>query len=235
MPYCVNCGVKISPEIHCCPLCGAEVVHPEHPIPPVFHSSQPTQREVPQKAFDKRLWINLMSVLLAAPAAVLLAADWIFGSEITWSRYVIGSLIVVWVWCVSPFLFSHNITPLWITIDAGALLGFLFFVEMISPSQGWFFRLALPTTLGSTFLLLALIILFQRKILRQLHKAAALFFTVGILFLQLEFFIDRYTLGRWQPGWSLLVFIGCAAFALVAVVLQRRRWIVEEIKYWLRM
>lgn len=235
MPYCVNCGVKLSPQIKNCPLCGVEVLHPGQPVPPVFPASQPLREQIPQDTFDKHLWINLISVILVAPAAITVVIDWIFGGEISWSRYVAASLIVVWVWCVSPFLFSRNIVPLWITLDAAALLGFLYYVERISSLKSWFLGLALPITIGLTSLLLALIFLIRRNILRQLHKAAALFFAVGTFSLFLEFFIDRYVDNQYHPGWSLLIFISCTAFTLIAIVLQRRKYIVEEIKFWLRM
>ena len=235
MPYCVNCGVKLSPEIRNCPLCGVEVLLPGRPESPVFPESRPLAEQTPPESFDKHLWLNLISVILAAPAAITLIIDWAFSGEISWSRYVVASLIVVWVWCISPFLFSRNIVPLWVTLDASALLAFLYYVERISSKQVWFLGLALPIILGFMFLLLALILLIRRKILRQLHKAAALFFAVGVYSLFLEFFIDRYIDNIYHPGWSLLVFVACSAFALIAIVLQRRNYIVEEIKYWLRM
>jgi len=39
----------------------------------------------------------------------------------------------------------------------------------------------------------------------------------------------------WVIKLSLLVLIPSITFALIAVVLQRRRWIVDELKFWFRV
>jgi len=157
------------------------------------------------------------------------------GRGISWSPYVIGSLVVVWIWCVGPFIWSRNKPLFWLSLDSVTLIGFLYFIERLSPEPGWFLDIALPICLTVSIILLVLVYLFRRRILRQLYKAAGLLISACLLSLVLEFFIDRYLFSSWQPGWSLLVTVGCAALSIVAIVLQRRQWIVEEIRFWLRM
>ena len=235
MSYCVNCGVKLKESARHCPLCGVEVNNPAAPavIEPV--STLPQQRDTLDDSFDKRLWINLVSIIMAVPAALSITANFIFGGSLTWSIYVAVSLALVWVWCVSPFLYRRNFAPLWIVIDSAALLAFLFLIEYLSPDERWFLSLALPITLCFTFLLLLIVVLIQRKILRELHIAAVLWAAVGFFCVFLEGVVDFYKFQACKPGWSLLAFIPSAAFSAVLVLLQRRRWIVEELKHWFRM
>jgi hypothetical protein len=235
MSYCVNCGVKLNKNVDRCPLCSVEVINPADPINHAVPKKHPQQREPVEDSFDKNLWIKLVSIILAAPALVSITINGVFGNALTWSLYVAASLGIAWVWLVSPFLYKRNIAPRWITIDALALLGFLFLIEYLSPSHGWFFPLALPITSFFTVFLLVLVILIRQKVLIELHIAASLFTVVGLFCVFLNGVINLYALQIFRLDWSLLVLIPCIAFTLIAVVLQRRRWIVEELKFWFRV
>ena len=235
MAYCVNCGVKLSPEMECCPLCSTRIILPSGTSLPDLKNSLPTRRHVPAGGFDRKLWVSLITIILAAPSFLLVLIDWLFGQPINWSLYAVSSLVLVWIWCISPFLFRRNISSLWITIDIFSLLGFLYFIERFSNTGNWFFQLAFPLTISLWSVIVFFVFLFKRKLLRQFYKAAAIFLALGFLAIFCEFFIDSYLFGLWKPSWSLLVFTGLAAFSSIAIVLQQRQWIVEEIKFWLRM
>jgi len=235
MSYCVNCGVKLKNHGSSCPLCGTEVINPANPINHAVQKVVPKQRETPEDSFDKVLWIKLVSIILAAPALLSITINGVFGNTLTWSLYAAASLGIAWVWLISPFLFQRNIAQRWIIIDAIALLGFLYLIEHLSASHGWFFPLALPITFFFTVLLLTLVILIRKKVLRELHIAASLFTAVGLFCVFLNGVINFYTLRIFHLDWSLLVLIPCITFALIAVVLQRRRWIVDELKFWFRV
>jgi len=227
--------VKLNKNVKRCPLCSVEVINPADPIKYTGPKKQSQQRETPENTFDKTLWIKIVSIILAAPALFSITIDSAFGNTLTWSLYAAASLGVAWVWLVSPFLFQRNIAQRWIIIDAIALLGFLYLIEYLSASHGWFFPLALPITLFFTVLLLVQVILIRKIILRELHITASLFTSAGLFCVFLNGVINLYTLKIFHLGWSLLVLIPCIAFALIAVVLQRRRWIVDELKFWFRV
>ena len=235
MSYCVNCGVKLKNHGGSCPLCGTEVINPATPATHIIQKMVPQHRENPKDSFDKALWIKLVSIILAAPALLSITINGVFGNTFTWSLYAAASLGIAWVWLISPFLFQRNIARRWIIIDAIALLGFLYLIEHLSASHGWFFPLALPITFFFTILLLTLIILIRVKVLRELHIAASLFSAVGLFCVFLNGVINLYTLRVFRLNWSLLVLIPSITFALIAVVLQRRRWIVDELKFWFRV
>jgi hypothetical protein len=234
MPYCVNCGVELSCRAKQCPLCNVEVMLPVQVLEASAENTLPQQRDILEDAFDKNLWIQVISVLMAIPTLLSVVIDTVSGDGLTWSLYVVASLGAVWVWCVSPFLYRRNVVALWIAIDAVALLGLLYLTDFLSPSPGWFVPLALPITVSVSALVLAIVALTRRKILRELHIVAAALLAVGALCIIIESTVDLY-LTYLKLQWSLLVVVSCIPLALIAAMLQRRTAVVEGMRFWLRM
>jgi hypothetical protein len=234
MAYCVNCGVKLKAAQRKCPLCGTPVVMSEKPLEEPDCSGFPSRRDEPVSTFDKDLWIKLISVITVAPALLTFVLDYLMGNGIDWSLYILYALGLVWVWCVSPFLFKRNIFPFWFAIDTAALIAFLFLVERTSSTGDWALPLAMPVALMVAAIIFILVSAFRSKIVRQLQKPALIFLLVAVLCLFIEVFVDLYRMKQYQPGWSLLVSIPCIAFAVILLILQRRQWIVEELRHWFR-
>lgn len=234
MPYCVNCGVELSAGAKRCPLCHVEVVLPEH-LREAAERSLPQQRHIVEKPFDKNLWIQVISLLVAVPTLLSLVVNAVLSEELSWSLYVVASLATAWVWTVSPFLFPRNIMPLWFTIDTAALLGLLAVIDALTPETDWFLPVALPITLTLAGLTLAIVLLARRSLRRRLHILAAALLAVGIFCMVVESAVDLYLGDALKLQWSLIVLASCASLALIALMLHRRRTIVEGMKFWFRM
>lgn len=235
MSYCVNCGVKLNQNVSACPLCGVEVINP---IDPIDHSAEikyPHKRDIHESAFERSLWIKIVTIVLAVPVLLSITINTIFGDGLNWSLYVAGSLGLVWVWLISPFIFKQSFMVIWVVIDAVSLLGFLYLIEYLTPSQDWVFPLALPIIAAFTFLFLSLVLLIQRRILQGLQIAAFLFTTLGVFCVILNALINLHTLNIFKLDWSLLIIIPFTAFAIIAALIQKRRWIVEELEHWFRV
>jgi hypothetical protein len=194
----VNCGVELNSSAKRCPLCDVEVVLPAALLEPATGSSLPQQRDTVASAFDKKLWIQVVSVLMAIPALMCVVINAVFGKGITWSLYVVASLGTAWVWCVSPFLYR-------------------------------------PITLCLDGLLLLVVVLTRGGVLRELHVVAAALMAFGVFCMVVEGAVDLYVTNALTLQWSLLVLVSCSSLALIATLLQRRRGIVEGMKFWLRM
>ncbi|MDO9546121.1 MAG: DUF6320 domain-containing protein [Pelolinea sp.] len=232
MSYCVNCGVKLNHNVSSCPLCGVEIINPADPIDQTAEKIFPQSRDVHKDSFDKSLWIKMVTTVLGLPMLLSITINTIFGNGLNWSLYVTGTLGIIWVWLVSPFLFKRSFMARSVVIDAVFLLGFLYLIEYLSHSQGWFFSLAFPIIGTFTILLLIIVILIKRKILKELHIVASIFLGIGIFCVILNGIINFHALRMLKLDWSLLVLIPFTAFALIAALLQQRRWIVEELKHW---
>jgi hypothetical protein len=186
-------------------------------------------------AFDRKLWIQVVSALMAIPALISIVVNAAFGEGLTWSLYVLASLGAVWVWCVSPFLYRRNIVPLWIATDELALLGLLYVVDALPPASDWFFPLAIPITLSLAILTTIIVTLTHRRVLRELQVVAATLLSLALLCTVVEGAVDRYLNGAIRLQWSLLVTATCIPLAVVALMLQQRRTIVEGMKFWFRI
>lgn len=235
MPYCVNCGVELSSDAKRCPLCDVRVVLPPSLRGNSNASAQPRKHDIAESVFDKGLWIQVVSVLMVIPALLSVVINALSGTELSWSLYVVAALGAVWVWCVSPFLFPRNIVPLWIAIDSVALLGLLAVINALSPRPGWFVPLALPISASLSMLVLTLVVLTQRRVLRELHIVAAVLLSLALFCLIVEGTVDLYLTQMLRPQWSLIVLVVCTPLAVVAMLLQRRRAVVEDMKMWLQM
>ena len=235
MPYCVNCGVKLKDNPQACPLCGTLVVLPGESAQPSDCGGFPTRRENPNREFDRDLWLKLITVVTAAPALLMVSIDYLVGNGIDWSFYILFALALVWVWCVSPFLFKRNRFTLWLTIDTIVLIFFMSLVERTSKTGEWALPLATPIALTVSAIVFTLVNTFRRKIVRQLQKPALLFLMLALLCLIIELAVDFYRAGSYRPGWSILVAIPLIAFAVILLILQRRQWIVEELRHWFRI
>jgi hypothetical protein len=236
MSYCVNCGVKLAQNINICPLCGVSVINPAKPIDLLAEKIYPQNREHPIRTFDRGLWIKIVTIVIVSLILVSMTLNRILNSSgIDWSIYVVSSLGLVWVWLISPFLFKHIITSRWIFIDILAVLGFLYIMEWLSPHKGWFLMLALPICSTFLALILSLVFLIRKKYIRQLQILAATFLVIGAFCVLINAIINLYNQSFLKLDWSLLVLIPFTAFAIIAVLLQRRAWVVEELKHWFRI
>jgi hypothetical protein len=231
MSYCVNCGVELANSEKRCPLCGVEVLNPARTgMEELYGETYPSQREPVKSIFDRQMWITIVSIVLAVPAAICFVSNMLFHSSGFWSFYVIGALAVAWTLGVSPFLFKRYFPLLWIVAVTGASLGYLYLIEFLSPMQGWFLPLALPIVLGMAVLSLAIIVLIRRKVLRQLFTPAAVFLALGLLAVLVELSISLYTEHALRMVWSWFALISCVAMAGVLIFIERQLIIKEKLK-----
>lgn len=230
MSYCVNCGVELMRSERKCPLCGVEVLNPLEPGGVPGDEAFPRVREPVESAFDRGLWIKIVSIALALPAAVCFASNVVFHSSEYWSLYVIGALVVAWTFCVTPFLFRRYFPLIWIVANTGVSLGYLYLLEYLSGAGGWFLPLALPIVLGVAFLSFVIIALIHLKVLRQLFTASAVFLAIGLLSVLVEISVNMYTGGEFRMAWSWFSLMSCMATAGALVLIERKLIIKEKLK-----
>ena len=103
MSYCVNCGVELDETASFCPLCHTPVYNPNQPVNEAAPKPFPTERkEVPPSS--KLPIAILISTVLASVAVCCGILNLFLKTQHTWSLYVIGAAIMLWIWTVPPLL-----------------------------------------------------------------------------------------------------------------------------------
>jgi len=235
MTYCVNCGVQLNEKASKCPLCQTPVIKPAHSTASKQTGSQPLIKEYSTGEFDRSLWIKLMSITLLSPVLITILIDRLFSQNISWSLYVSACLVFVWTWSISPFFFNKDRFIKWIPVGTITMLGFLFSIENISGTGGWFLTIGMPITISFFLISAMLSILIRNQIVRELQIPAAILIAIGIFCICINGAINLHTKGVISFDWALIVMSTCIAFSLIGFVLQQRPWIVEELRHWFRM
>ena len=91
MSYCVNCGVKLKQSEKVCPLCNTKVINQNN----LKDKFTPAYSQVVEKhkGINKKYLCELITVVLICTAIITVLCDLIFTGNITWSIYVIVSIL----------------------------------------------------------------------------------------------------------------------------------------------
>ncbi|MDQ7013713.1 MAG: DUF6320 domain-containing protein [Planctomycetota bacterium] len=123
-----------------CPLCGAPIqrFEPEPTEPARFPDPVP----MPNRHVRHLVWSVSTAVLLSA-GLTFLTLDLILSSAVTWSRYPLTGVGVLWVFITLVVLVARR--PIFVIAgQAVATAGFLLAIDFFDGKLSWFMPLALP-------------------------------------------------------------------------------------------
>ncbi len=229
MSYCVNCGVELAPSETACPLCGVVVNNPLQPAPAKVERPYPLEEDPVNVRTNRRFIAAILSILLALPVALCLAIEFTFSARLNWSLYVAGSLAMIWLWIVPPFLLRKATFLPCAVIDAGGILAFLRLIEALQSSRGWFWPLAFPIVVLVAGLVIIVVSLTLRRLLRGFQIPSALLTIVGLQAVGIELIINLSLDHRLHLAWSWFVLIPCLALAAASLAVSRRQKVRDEI------
>lgn len=214
--YCINCGVKLSPSEHRCPLCGTMVCHPDFPR----EETTPTYPKRSYPAPESRvpgLPIFLTAALLL-PLCIVLLCDLRFNRAVTWSGYVVGALLVGYIWFILPLWFRRPNPVVFLPCGFAAAGLYLLYLDLTTAGS-WFLSFAFPVT-GFFGLLITAVAALLRYVGRgKLYifggavTAVGLFMPLMELLLCLTFPTLRFI------GWSLFPLAGLVLFGCLLIFL----------------
>ncbi len=229
MSYCVHCGVELDSTASFCPLCHTPVLDPGQPVDTVSPPPFPTRRgEVPP--VSKWELALLLSAMLASVAVCCGILNFFFVPQRTWSLYISGACLMLWLWFVPPLLLRGMPMLVRLLVDVLAVAVYVLLIAVDLDGMDWYVPLALPIILwggACVFFLGALLGGGRRSILTSVTLVIG---TIGVFLVGLEIFIDRVVLGRWEPGWSLVVLTVCVALIIPLVVVRRVPSLREEVR-----
>ena len=227
MSYCVDCGVELDATATFCPQCHTPVYDPAQPVdtqsPPPF----PTQRgEVPP--VSRQELAVLVSAMLACVAVCCGVLNLFLRPDTGWSLYVIGASVMLWLWLVPPLLARGMHLLLRLVLDIAAVALYIYLIALNLGGMNWYLGLAAPIILwgGAVLLLLGLVLrVYRRSILTTI---TILIGSLGVFLVGVELLVDRWRLGQWEPGWSLVVLTVCVGLMIPLLVIRRVPSLREE-------
>ena len=215
MSYCVNCGVELDSTASFCPLCRTPVVNPRQPVDTGSSPPFPTERREVPPASKAELAI-LVSSMLASVAVCCGLLNLVLRSG--------------HIWLVPPLLLRTMHLYLRLSADVLAVALYVFLISVDLDGSAWYWHLALPIILLLGAALLFLGFMMGARPRSTLSRITLVIGTTGVFLSGVELLIDRYFLGRWQPGWSLVVLTVCAALVIPLIVVRRVPALREEVR-----
>ncbi len=236
MSFCVNCGVRLGTGERKCPLCGVQVINPIQPYragdpalyPPPDDTCPPVTR------FDRRTIAFVVTCVLALPALLSAAVNLVYGGVLSWSLYVLGAAVTLWVLFVLPLLPTRielrERGPAALLIpDTVVLLTYLWLIERLSAPDTWFVPLALPIAGTVCLLVIVNAILIHRCVLRGLYALVAILLSVAWLVVTIEVVTGWAIDQTLRVTWSLLAAIPIVVLVVILILLGRNPAFREDV------
>ena len=115
-----------------------------------------------------------------------------------------------------------------LTADVAAIGIYVWLISIDLGGSRWFRGLALPMIGWAGVLVFLLSFLLRGGRRSTLSAIALVIGAAGLLAMGLEFCIDRYFRGVWQPGWSLIVLAVCVGLIIPLRIVRRVPALREE-------
>ena len=230
MSYCVNCGVELVPSEKTCPLCSTPVINPSATQPEAFSMPYPKRVERIIGRIDRRYGAALGSLVLLIPALITMISDLMINREFTWSPYVMGGLIVSFVFILVPWFILKPRLYLFVFFDVISVLFYLAYISGVTSDFAWFLPLALPLTLTCGAFSAGVIFAGTTKRLRGLYRPALMLFMLGAASIAMELFIELYAFGAFVLSWSLIVLAPTVVIAFMLILIERRQNLKDRIR-----
>lgn len=229
MSYCVNCGVELDETLVKCPLCDCPVINPMKSGSAGVAPLHPRQVEHIDNLPERRFAALIITIIALFVSIICITIDLSYSRELEWSRYVLASIGLIWIFVTGP-LFSQKMGPMMgIAIDSAAVALFLYGIESWSMPGKWFLPLAFPIIGTAFFIMMVGAGLLVSRLVRGLNVPALIFFGTGLFVLCIEPVINAYNSGRANLEWSWFVFIPCTLVALLLLVLGRKHSLKETL------
>lgn len=213
--YCVKCGVELADSQDKCPLCQTPVYYPERdknadkPYPPNAKSND----RVSTKGF-----CFIVTILCVIAIAVCLACDLNFDMRLSWSGYVIGSILLSYVIVILPTWFRHGHPIIFVPCDFLAIALFLMYI-CYATGGDWYWTFALPLV-ASIALIVSTVVILSVTIRRgYLYICGGAAIATGWFTILIEF-LSNITFSIYDSfTWSLYPAITLTLLGLMLIII----------------
>ena len=230
MAYCVHCGVRLGEGEIKCPLCGTAAIDPNEPVPAEGPRAYPVRTPEQELKRSKRFILLLLGLVLLLPALLCLMIDLLLGGGLGWSLYAAGALILLFLTAAVPLIVPKYRGYVFVSTVFVSMNLYLWMVERISGSVGWFLPIAFPALTLAAVLLIGMILLFRLGYLNKLTLAACVLLAVAAECLAIEAFCILASHGEWAFVWSPFVLAPCVLVAMALFFINGNVRVREEVR-----
>jgi hypothetical protein len=210
MTYCEKCGVELDNHMESCPLCGLNVGEKPELLPQTLSKELSYRNKIIQdiknltKLQKRKLFWEVTGIICVSGITVTLIINLIANKEVTWSKYVLISSLVLFS-NISLFTFFRH-KPFLLTIGTYIITAAMFvLLDVVSNNNAvWGTHLALPIL--SAFYLLLFILWWIIHVSNQhgFNILAILFIEIGLLLASAETFLSLYSMNEIRLHWSII-------------------------------
>lgn len=184
--YCIKCGVKLAEHQKQCPLCSTVVFHPD--IQPSGDLPYPVQRQ-PAPQMRSHAALVIVTTLFLIPLLITLLCDYQINNSVTWSRYVVGALVVFYTMFILPYWFRNPNPVVFVPCSFAAVGVFLMYISWTTEG-GWFLSFAFPVTGAVGLIVTAVVTLLKYVGKGQLYIIGGAFIALGLFMPLMEFLLN---------------------------------------------
>ena len=227
MAYCVKCGVELEPGAKKCPLCNTPVVLPFEQTE-TFDTPYPVYQQKPKLKIGKGTAMVVVGLVLLLPLLITLISNLTINHELTWSLYVISSLLTFYVMVASIVMLKEK-PVLAIVVIGLDIEAFLMFINYMTHGQ-WFLTFALPLVAIVTVFAIVIAILCRKHLIKVPTLVSVSMLFSGVLCIVIEILLCVLAKETIVLMWSLYPFATMFILSIVVWVIFRSKSIVEKLK-----
>ncbi|MBQ8027248.1 MAG: zinc ribbon domain-containing protein [Clostridia bacterium] len=230
-----NCGVQIPDNSVICPNCNAQLSSSIGQSQPIYTApaTQPaTEPKEPKKEKNPKGkgYAAIVSALLAFPALLCLVIDyigapefiqkwfpdaqWLQTGDITWSAYMLGILMCLWMAVVLPVMKPKR-PAVTACICLAVISVYLLLLSYVNHSAGWYVEFVLPVCLMLTVSSAIMTILVSYKVIKKGHIASAIGVQLALLGIGTEILFDVNLTQQINLRWSLVFAVSAVGLILI--------------------
>ena len=230
--YCIKCGVELAESEKTCPLCGTLVFHPDLPAPdgekPYPVGQRPPQQVSPMGAKF------ILSMFFVAGLVIPTLCDWQINGTITWSGYIIGAVLLGYIWLVLPFWFRRPNPIIFVPCGFGAVALYLLYISLVTGG-GWFLTFGLPVTAVFGSIVTAVVVLVRCLRRGRLYIFGGAALAIGVFMPVMEWLLTLTFPPIPFYGWSLypLAVLALTGITMIIIAVSRPMRETLERKFFL--
>ncbi len=213
--YCIKCGAKLAEGQLICPICNTRVYHPDFDI---SERSTYPKGDFKSEELNYRGLMFVITMLFLIPLflPVVLNIGWSGG--ITWSGYVFGGVLLLYVSLVLPFWFKHPNPVIFVPVSLATATLYIGYISYKTGGD-WYFTFAMPIAAALTLIISAVVSVLRYVRHGRLYTFGGFFIALGAWTLLLEHLM-RISFGyNAQFYWSLSSFGVCFLIGALLIII----------------